>query len=94
MNFNESVERFKENMEFVRNMSSNTIGAYLSDLRHFECFLTDHDIDYTTVKRRDIELFVKEYSQGKYSKKRPSATTVARNLSTIRSFYTFLYISG
>ncbi|HDP79124.1 MAG TPA: integrase [Mesotoga infera] len=94
MNFNESIERFKENMEFVRNMSSNTIGAYLSDLRHFECFLSNHDVDYTEVKRRDIELFVKEYSQGKYSKKRPSATTVARNLSTIRSFYTFLYISG
>ncbi|MBN2220231.1 MAG: tyrosine-type recombinase/integrase [Kosmotogaceae bacterium] len=94
MDFSESVERFKENMEFVRNMSSNTIAAYLSDLHHFELFLNEREIDYKSVKRRDIELFVKDYSQGKYSRKRPSATTVARNLSTIRSFYTFLYISG
>jgi len=94
MDFSESVERFKENMEFVRNMSSNTISAYLSDLHHFELFLNERGIDYKSVKRKDIELFVKEYSQGKYSRKRPSATTVARNLSTIRSFYTFLYISG
>ncbi len=94
MEFVEAVERFKDNMEYVRNMSFNTIAAYLSDLHHFQLFLESHNTDFKEVKRRDIELFVKEYSQGKYSRKRPSATTVSRNLSTIRSFYTFLYISG
>ena len=90
----EALERFKDNMEFVRNMSSNTISAYLTDLKHFSQFLQEHAIDFREVKRRQIETFVKEFSQGKYSRNRPASSSVSRSLSTIRSFYTFLYIGG
>jgi len=94
VDFDEAIDRFKDNMEFVRNMSSNTVESYLTDLQHFKKYLLDHDLDYTQVKRRQIEAFVKELSQGRYSTRKPSPSTVSRNLSTIRSFYTFLYISG
>ncbi len=86
MDFDEAIDRFKDNMEFVRNMSSNTVESYLTDLQHFKKYLLDHDLDYTQVKRRQIEAFVKELSQGRYSTRKPSPSTVSRNLSTIRSY--------
>ena len=94
MDFEDAVERFTEYLEFVRNLSQNTVSSYTRDLNHYSKYLQEHSLDYRQVKRRDIERFMKELSQGYYSASRLSPSSVARHLSTLKTFYMFLYVSG
>ena len=94
MDYVDALERFIDNMEFVRNFSENTLKAYERDLLCFKKYVDTHDLDYQGVKRRDIERFIKELAQGKYTSSKPAASTVSRNLAAVSSFYKFLYISG
>ncbi|AKI98005.1 site-specific tyrosine recombinase/integron integrase [Kosmotoga pacifica] len=94
MDFEDAVERFTEYLEFVRNLSQNTVDSYTRDLKHYDRYLEEYSLDYRQVKRRDIERFMKELSQGRYSSSRLSPSSVARHLSTLKTFYMFLYVSG
>ncbi|MDI3523231.1 site-specific tyrosine recombinase/integron integrase [Kosmotoga sp.] len=94
MDFEDAVERFAEYLEFVRNLSKNTVESYTRDLKHFGQYLEEYSLDYRQVKRRDIEKFMKELSQGNFSDSRLSPSSVARHLSTLKTFYMFLYVSG
>ncbi len=94
MNYDNSLVKFVDYIEFVRNFSDNTIKSYSRDLNIFHKYINDHSLDYLNLSRRDIERFIKEFSQGKYSVSRPSSTTTGRILAAIKSFYQFLFING
>ena len=78
MDFEDAVERFTEYLEFVRNLSQNTVSSYTRDLNHYSKYLQEHSLDYRHVKRRDIERFMKELSQGYYSASRLSPSYLGK----------------
>ncbi len=94
MNFDNSLVRFVDYIEFVRNFSDNTIISYTRDLKIFSKYINNNGLDFLNLSRREIEKFIKEFSQGKYSTVKPSSTTTGRVLASIKSFYQFLFING
>lgn len=84
------VDDFIRYLEVERNASFNTRLSYLRDLREFETFLnaTGVAFDVKTIKEPDITAFV--YRLFRDHKK----ATIARKLSSIRSFFRFLSRKG
>ena len=65
--------------------SENTIKAYKADLTEFNLYLSKKKKELTTVKKLDVESFLVELTH-----KGMAASTRARKLSAIKSFYNFL----
>lgn len=78
-----NIEQFYNYLEFEKRYSINTIKAYKRDLSDFFYFLKKEDVD--TVD----ELIIKNYLAYLYTSKR-SKKTVARRISSIKSYYKFL----
>ncbi len=91
-----SVERFLQYLAVERNSSPHTMAAYRRDLGEFERFLRgvghldgpSDVVDVGGVGEQDIRAFV----QGLY--RRCSKVTIARKLSSMRSFFRFLVKKG
>lgn len=65
--------------------SENTIKAYKADLTEFNLYLSKKKKELTTLKKLDVESFLVELTH-----KGMAASTRARKLSAIKSFYNFL----
>lgn len=81
------IEKFLRYLEIEKNVSGHTLTNYQIDLRQFNDFTSGIDIDridYLTLRRYLAEL----------KKKGGSKRTVARKLSSIRSFFRFLCRDG
>jgi integrase/recombinase XerD len=68
-----------------RRLSANTLSSYGADLRRFSCFLSGRGIDARRFTRADFLDHLTGLREGGLS-----ARTVARHVSTVRSFYRFL----
>ena len=78
-----------EFLEFIlkqKNYSYNTYKNYEIDINEFEIFLNKYGINYLDI---DYE-FIKKYLMFLYEKKL-SRSSVARKLSSLRSFYKYLF---
>ena len=80
---------FREYLTEQKANSANTRESYLRDTQFFLDFLTKLDITPLEVDERDIENFVRHLTELKRS-----ATTISRNLASVRCFYKFLIVSG
>ena len=81
------LEKFKNYLTVEKNYSDYTIKNYLSDLKEFSEFLKDVDItkvDYITVRK-----FLGHLRQKNIAKR-----SVARKLSSLRTFFRFLARDG
>ncbi len=81
------IDKFIKYLEIEKNVSRHTVINYSQDLRNFSIFLGDRkaeDVDYLMIRK-----FLAELRTRKYEKK-----TIARKLSTLRSFFKFLYREG
>ena len=81
------IEKFKNYLVVEKNYSPYTIKNYLSDLNEFSRFLSGkdaQDVDYLTVRK-----FL-GFLRGKAISKR----SVARKLSSLRTFFKFLQRDG
>ena len=81
------IEKFLRYLEIEKNYSPHTLTSYGADLQEFQDFLKDHpieNVDYLGVR--------KYLAQLKEVKLKPRS--IARKLSSLRSFYKFLTREG
>lgn len=87
-----AIHQFKDYLIIERAYSQQTITAYSNDLQGFTEFLAKtRDVSHISqVKQADIVAFLAYLASSDGDKKPNIATTRARKLASIRSFFTFL----
>lgn len=81
------IENFLKYIISVRNFSSNTLQAYRNDLYEFKNFLElNWKIDVLKVEMFHIQSFIQEFSLKNYK-----PNSISRKISSIKSFYNYLY---
>jgi len=81
------IEKFKTYLTIEKNASPHTVLNYLKDLEGFEAVLSGkkaEDVDYFAIRK-----YLAELTQKNMAKK-----SIARKLSTLRTFFRFLYRDG
>lgn len=83
------MHQFIAYLKIEKNLSENTITSYHFDLVRFENYLLNQKTSLSSAKTQQVSHFVTTlYDLGL------AAPSIARNLSTIRNFYKFLYVQG
>ena len=83
---NERIKEFLVYIKKQRNYSDNTSKNYNIDINEFKTYLNKENKDYLTVNYE----FIKGYLMELYNRKLSKAT-VSRKLSSLRSFYKYLF---
>lgn len=81
------IDKFVNYLKIEKNASRHTIINYTEDLKGFSAFLQDkplEEVNYLMIRK-----FLAALRSNEYQKK-----TIARKLSTLRSFFKFLYKEG
>lgn len=73
-------------IENIRNYSHNTIVNYSSDLEEYNKYLKNKKIDILSVTYKEVKEYLSYLYDKKYSK-----SSLSRKISTLRSFYKYLY---
>ena len=79
------IEEFLRYLLIDKGYSNNTIESYKRDLEKFLIFNKDKDIN--SIKNNDLKEYIKYLNEEKLNEK-----SIARNISSIKSFYKFLSI--
>lgn len=80
----DKLNSFLEYLDIEKNYSINTINSYNKDISSFISFLKQNNIDnvdYNIIRKYLIYLYEKKYKN----------KTIARHISSLKSFYKFLY---
>jgi integrase/recombinase XerD len=91
------AERYLDHLTVERGLSTNTLAAYGTDLRRYAAFLSKRGVrSAEAVDEATVRSFVASISASTYGDdERPyRATSVARSLSSVRSFHRFLVREG
>jgi integrase/recombinase XerD len=83
------VERFLNYLTVEKGLSANTIEAYRRDIQKFSTFLQETGHHIRSFKREDILSFISALRDSGNQ-----ATTVARNLATLRGLCKFMLMEG
>ncbi|HYK74593.1 MAG TPA: tyrosine recombinase XerC [Pseudoneobacillus sp.] len=85
-NVNVLLRLFKEYLQIEKNYSKYTIEHYQHDISEFIMFMTEQSIlNFSDVQYFDARLYLTKLFEKKLSRK-----TIARRISSLRSFYKFL----
>ena len=87
MKIEEILNKYLEYIIKELNYSNETKIDYENDIKIYINFLHENNINYVTIKKDDILKYLKYLDMFKYSNK-----TISRNLSSLRSFYSYLFI--
>ncbi|HHL40608.1 MAG TPA: tyrosine recombinase XerC [Deltaproteobacteria bacterium] len=88
----ELIEEFGRYLVVERNASAHTVSSYLRDLRQFEAFLEARE-EKSVVRIRDVsDRDVRAFAAALH--RRLSRSSIARKLSSLRSFFRFLQRRG
>ena len=93
------IEKFKRFLDIEKNVSEHTLRNYISDLEQFHQFLKATSLCLKDTKGdmdlKDIDnLIIRSYMGYLHVKIGNSGKTVARKLSTLRSFFQYLIREG
>jgi integrase/recombinase XerD len=91
------AERYLDHLTVERGLSEHTLAAYRRDLNRYLDFLATRDItEPAAVEEATVRSFVASLSASTYGEdERPyRASSVARSLSSVRSFHRFLLREG
>jgi len=87
----EDIKSFREYLQLEKNLSGNSVEAYVRDIKHLYTFLetkkTIHNI-------KDVTLEILEQYLVWISDFGISASSQARNISSVKSFFNFLVYNG
>lgn len=84
------IERFKHYLSYEKRLSSNTIAGYMRDISHFVTWLDQQaGTDLASINQHHI----RSYSAHRH-RKGISATSLQRELSSLRGFFRFLIREG
>lgn len=81
------INDFLENLSYEKKYPETTITSYQEDLLNYNEYIERKKINYQTINKDQIREYLKYLDQKKYAK-----TTISRNLSTLRHFYSYLVI--
>jgi len=81
-------------LELERGLSRNTLQAYRSDLHQFAEFLAGRELTPQTASHGDLAAFLTELAEGDDEHAPVAATTLARKVACLRSFYRHLRREG
>jgi integrase/recombinase XerD len=79
------LEQFLEMLVAERGAALNTVNSYLSDIRHFNCFIMGNSTNIDESTEKDIKGYLQHLNKIGVSSK-----TSARRLSALRQFFQFL----
>ena len=89
MSWEEASGAFERHLRVERNVSPNTLRAYLADWRGFATFALEQSLEQpSAVSKRDVRHWVATLHSER------SAATIARKLSAVRAGYRFLLREG
>lgn len=90
--FSSGSERFMRYATIERGLAANTLKAYQQDLEHYGAWLRDQQVtDLDIVGPELLAQYVASLSQ---LTPQPTASTITRRLSTVRSLHRFLFDEG
>jgi integrase/recombinase XerD len=92
-----AADRYLDHLTVERGLSAHTVSAYRRDLRRYVAFLDTRGIDrFASVDTAAIRSFLASVSAGVHGPlEQPyAASSVARTLSSVRSFHRFLLREG
>ncbi len=81
-----ATRSFRRHLEYERNLSANTVRAYMTDIGQFSDFLLKNGLSLNTTGVRDIN----RYIGTRFSVN--SKTSTARKLAALRTFFRFLNV--
>ena len=88
MEHNSLIDEYKRYLLLEKNLSKNTINAYLTDVRKFNSFVEARQLTYQTITYNHLEEFVAELYERKIAPR-----SVARIISGVKSFFRFLVLN-
>ena len=90
MNVSEAINRFLEYLSVEKRLSGNTVNAYRRDLAIFRAHLDEGSCDAISVITKNLvrRFLATQFRDGL------KATTVARRMSALKSFFKFLVRRG
>ena len=90
MEIKELIQQFLDNLLIDRGMSQNTESGYATDLRDFQNFITQHEInDVKNITKQDILDFYKFLETLKLSR-----STMQRRYSSLNQLFKFAIVRG
>lgn len=83
------VEEFLNYIRNEKNLSENTIQAYLSDIKQYKEFLSNSEVDIIEANNTNVLMYLLNLQ-----KLEKSSATISRHLASIRCFYEYLEDQG
>lgn len=79
------IKLFLEFLQNDKKLSNNTLQSYKRDILQYQAYIDKNKLNYLKVDSNQINKYLKNLS-----KSNKKASTISRNLATIRSFYQYL----
>lgn len=88
---NEAIEKYRNYLDVEKNYSEYTVNAYVKDIEDFASYLKSENFGaLLSINKNNIPRYYLSYlSTSGYTKK-----SIARKLSSLRTFYRFLILEG
>lgn len=82
---NDHIEKYAKVLKYQKKYSENTISNYKRDIKNYQNYLNDKNIDYKNISYQEIQDYLLYLYNLKYSK-----SSINRVLSSIRGFYKYI----